>query len=450
MALANSHCMRIANEANKILSVNIENFLSDNGIPTEWEVDNILLMIPAVDMNKSMDELLLSELQLEMLREKLYPMGNREKVDEILQIYDEIIKDVQWKMKLLHDEIALVQEIEEEFGANKLYSQYVKTRLLYSAEWISRVMVLDVFSLPLVSMINNHLLENSNEVAHYSTNIFIKQVMTTMMGNLFNLSQKYRGNRASGYLVGVDTELHDYPKFLLRISCLAILLYVQANLGTEAGVDSETLLSFEMQKELVKSLARIISGSHVAFRMELKEKIIMPFLEFLNSIEAKDMVDGIFDLLALIEHEDDLNRISGLLESLDYLEKNCDLENILSIAKTMTVDDINLEENEHYQKILRLIDNLNNLGASELLQKIFDLDISEEVYKGISKFVVLLRGLNKDETEKSFSNIVEIVKEDRENQRERDFFPGTFVEEMGGEKLLHNEQDKNVGGPKLE
>ena len=237
IALANSHCVRIANEANKILKANIVNFCATNAETNDKEVADILSMIPPVDMNKSLDELLLSPLLIEEMRGKMSHMEDQQKVDAIFQIYENISKDVRWKIKLLHDEIALVQEIEKKFGSDKLYSQYVKIRVLYAAEWIARVMVLDIFSLPLVSTINNNLLENSGEVSRYSTNIFIKQVMTTAMGHLFNVSQKYRGNRSSGYLVGVDTEAHDYPKLILRIACLAILLHVQTQLGSDAGVD---------------------------------------------------------------------------------------------------------------------------------------------------------------------------------------------------------------------
>ena len=212
-------------------------------------------------------------------------------------------------------------------------------------------------------------------------------------------------------------------------------------------------MSFDNQKELLKSLARIISGSHIAFRMELKEKIIVPFIELLQSLKETDMADALSKFLSLIGQEEDFDRFYKILESLDYLEKNFDLENLLDIADRIKNVDINFDDNEQYQTVLKLIELLNNSGASDILHNIFDLSQSNELGKDLRDFVDLLESLNNDDIVKLLVDMVDILREDRENkesQQDHESLPNMSIKEMEGEKLSQNQQDKDSGGPKLE
>lgn len=309
--LANSHCKGIVDEMNKILKTNVKNFFLGSEFSDEY-VESILSRIPKVGKaTKTFDQLLLDDLVLDDLMgdmrfsirfSNVDKKEMNDRAERIIGLYKEQSNSVVEKLKIFSEEIEAVSRLEEEFGSSSVMSEYAKVRVLYASEWIARVMLLDGIAAPLVSAISEMNSEKS-EIGVYSTNIFVKQVMTTFMGHSFNLYQKHKDRSGQGYIVAFDTEFHDYPKFLMRIAALGLLVMAQDVLSVSeeevvekeplSEIDKGLILSSGDEKQVVKSISRAISGSHIAARMELVEKLLRPLGAFLSEIDIQDVFNDI-------------------------------------------------------------------------------------------------------------------------------------------------------------
>ena len=54
--------------------------------------------------------------------------------------------------------------------------------------------------------------------------LFLKQIMTTLIGNSYNKYQQSKDSPEKGYLVALDTESHDYVKFFIRAAAIGVLV----------------------------------------------------------------------------------------------------------------------------------------------------------------------------------------------------------------------------------
>jgi hypothetical protein len=293
--LAQKHCGEIINQANKILITNIENLFASSSVNFDKN-DEIILSIPTFDSssikNQNIETIKISDEKLLELKSKIFEKLNPtkeqlERLDGIFKIHNKIVKNSEEKLENFEAEIEKTKDLQKKFSNTEIEYEYSKLRLIYASEWIARVVLLDPVSKPIIDFITNQN-QISDEVGVEFVKIMTKQLLTTAIGHGINTklshdiysdvfsskkSQKTDENLnddkklKSGYFVFCDTEAHDYLKFAIRLGVKSLLISIHSQIESDNGI----LLSKEDEEKIVRSLARFVSGSHIAMRMEIKE-----------------------------------------------------------------------------------------------------------------------------------------------------------------------------------
>lgn len=318
-SLADNHCKAILSEVTKIFSLNIEKFCNKHNL-SKKDIQEIEKFLPKYNDDLTVDQMLDETEKSEVVEGLLHHIiGGLDDIsdesinlDNIMLIYDDGVAEVKEKRDIFYDDIKESEALIDngDYDRQEIETLYVTSRLIYVAGVIAVAYAINVLFAYLKDDSKEEELDVKKElddlddeysfIKDHANTIFSKQIFKSALGHAFNLYQRYNKRTTNGYVVPLDTELHDYPKFVVRIISLFSLMFVHDQINEHDDEVHKTLkkgvhdkaegiiFGAEVKTKLLKSILRFLSGSHVAMRMEIKEKIIDPIIDSISELLKDD------------------------------------------------------------------------------------------------------------------------------------------------------------------
>lgn len=312
LKLAKNHTNEITNQANKILTKNIENILVSNSHNLSQDnithIKSLISTIPTFNSssieNKNPEDLKSLEDNMETLESQLTELLEAEqtRIKEAFEIHKKGLRDSDLKLQSFKEEIEKMEDLKKDHPIENVKYEYALLRSIYASEWVARVSLLNPISTPASDFIIQGLGASSGTESNF-IKIILKQGLTSTAGHALNrgfyvdIKEELTSSKGaeetndnndnkketypSGYFVFFDTESHDYLKFIIRLT----VAHLASDLFANEEIDPSLK---EFAESFTKSVTRFVSGSHIAMRMEVKEKLLDPLFDHAVSMMSSE------------------------------------------------------------------------------------------------------------------------------------------------------------------